>query len=43
MLNKFRQFQNALLRTVKTKHIRYFYDELVNEEKLLAVVGERGV
>jgi predicted AAA+ superfamily ATPase len=43
MLHKFRQFQNALLKTVKTKHIRYFYSELVNEEKLLAVVGARGV
>jgi predicted AAA+ superfamily ATPase len=43
MLHKFRQFQNALLKTVKTKHIRYFYDELVNDEKLLAVVGARGV
>jgi predicted AAA+ superfamily ATPase len=43
MLDRFRQFQNALLKTLKTKHLRYFYDELVNEEKLLAVVGARGV
>jgi predicted AAA+ superfamily ATPase len=43
MLHKFRQFQNALLKTLKTKHTRYFYDELVNDEKLLAVVGARGV
>jgi predicted AAA+ superfamily ATPase len=43
MLHKFRQFQNALLKTLKTKHTRYFYNELVNDEKLLAVVGARGV
>ena len=43
MLNKFRQFQNALLKSLKTKHTRYFYDELVNDEKLLAIVGARGV
>ena len=43
MLNKFRQFQNALLKTLDTKNTRYFYDELLNNEKLLAVVGARGV
>ncbi len=43
MLNKFRQFQNALIKTLDTKHTRYFYDELLNNEKLLAVVGARGV
>jgi len=43
MLNRFRVFQNALLKTIKTEHRRYFYDELVNEEKLLAIVGARGV
>jgi len=43
VLNKFRQFQNALLKTIKTKHIRYFYDELLNDEKLLAIIGARGV
>lgn len=43
MLNKFRQFQNALIKTLDTKHTRYFYDELLNDEKLLAVVGARGV
>ena len=43
MLNAFRQFQNALLKTLKTKHTRYFYDELLNDEKLLAIVGARGV
>ena len=43
MLNKFRQFQNALLKTLKTTHTRYFYDDLLNDEKLLAIVGARGV
>ncbi len=43
MLNKFRQFQNALLKTLDTNHTRYFYDELLNNEKLLAIVGARGV
>jgi len=43
MLNKFRQFQNALLKSLKTSHTRYFYDELLNDEKLLAIVGARGV
>ncbi len=43
MLNKFRQFQSALLKTLDTNHTRYFYDELLNDEKLLAIVGARGV
>ena len=43
MLEKFRQFQNTLLKTLKTDHTRYFYDELLNEEKLLAIIGARGV
>ena len=43
MLNKFRQYQNALLKSLKTTHTRYFYDELLNDEKLLAIVGARGV
>ena len=43
MLNKFRQFQNALLKTLKTNHTRYFYDALLNDEKLLVIVGARGV
>ena len=43
MLNKFRQFQNALLRNLDTNHTRYFYDELLNDEKLLSIVGARGV
>ncbi len=43
MLNKFRQFQNALIKTLETNHTRYFYDELLNNEKLLAIVGARGV
>ncbi len=43
MLNKFRQFQNALIKTLDTNHTRYFYDELLNNEKLLAIVGARGV
>jgi len=43
VLRKFRQFQNALLKSLKTEHTRYFYDELLNSEKLLAIVGARGV
>ena len=43
MLNKFRQFQSALLKTLDTDHTRYFYDELLNDEKLLTIVGARGV
>jgi len=43
MLLKFRQYQNALLRSLKTKHKRYFFNELHKDEKLLAIVGARGV
>ena len=43
MLNRFRQFQYALLRNLKTSHKRYFYDVLQSDEKLLALVGARGV
>ncbi len=44
MLDKYRQYQNLLLQRLKTKHFRYFYNELsANEEKLSAIVGARGV
>jgi len=43
LLNKFRQYQNALLKSLKTNHTRYFYGELDNNQKLLAIVGARGV
>ncbi|NPA74243.1 MAG: ATP-binding protein [Epsilonproteobacteria bacterium] len=43
MLDRLRLFQNALLKTIKTKYKRYFYGELINDEKLLAIVGARGV
>jgi len=43
MLDKFRQFQNALLKALKTNRTRYFYDQLLNDEKMLAIVGARGV
>lgn len=43
MLAKFRRFQSALLKTLSTKQTRYFYNDLLNDEKLLAIVGARGV
>ncbi len=43
MIDRFRQFQNALLKRMETNHTRYFYDELCNDEKMLAIVGARGV
>ncbi len=43
MLNRFRLFQNALLKNLKTSHKRYFYNELDANEKLLAIIGARGV
>jgi len=43
MLNRFRTFQNALLRKIDTSKKRYFYNELGNDEKLLAILGARGV
>ena len=43
MLNRFRNFQNALLKNVNTSKKRYFYNELENNEKLLAILGARGV
>jgi len=43
MLEKFRLFQNALLKNIATKHKRYFYDDLKSNEKLLAIIGARGV
>ena len=43
MLERFRLFQRALLKNVNTTHKRYFYEELKNDEKLLGVLGARGV
>ena len=43
MLNRLRLFQNAIVRNLKTTHKRYFYNELNNNEKLLAIIGARGV
>ena len=43
MLHKFRTFQNALLKKIDTSKKRYFYNELNNNEKLLAIIGARGV
>ena len=43
MLNKFREFQNILLLNLKSTHKRYFYDMLESNEKLLSIIGARGV
>jgi len=43
MIERFRLFQRALLKNVNTTHKRYFYDELKKDEKLLAIIGARGV
>jgi predicted AAA+ superfamily ATPase len=43
MLNRFRTFQNALSKKIDTSKKRYFYNELENDEKLLAILGARGV
>jgi len=43
MLHRFRTFQNALLKKIDTSKKRYFYNELENDEKLLAILGARGV
>ncbi|SFP31477.1 ATP-binding protein [Hydrogenimonas thermophila] len=43
MLNRLRLFQSAIVRNLKTTHKRYFYNELNNNEKLLAIIGARGV
>jgi len=43
MLERFRLFQMALLKSLKTSHKRYFYEELKSDEKLLGVLGARGV
>ena len=43
MLERLRLYQNALLKNLKTKHTRYFYDELHSNEKLMAIIGARGV
>jgi predicted AAA+ superfamily ATPase len=43
MLSKFRTFQNALLKQINLSKKRYFYNELKNNEKLLAILGARGV
>jgi predicted AAA+ superfamily ATPase len=43
MLNRFRTYQNALLKKIDTSKKRYFYNELENNEKLLAIIGARGV
>ncbi len=43
MLERFRLFQMSLLKNLKTTHKRYFYEELDNDEKLLGILGARGV
>ena len=43
MIERIRLFQRALLKNVNTTHKRYFYDELKKDEKLLAIIGARGV
>ena len=43
MLNKFRNFQNVLLKRTSINYKRYFYNELDNNEKLFAILGARGV
>ena len=43
MLERFRLFQRALLKKVNTTYKRYFYEELKNDEKLLGILGARGV
>ena len=43
MLNKFRNFQNVLLKRTSINYKRYFYNELNNNEKLFAILGARGV
>ena len=43
MIERFRLFQRALLKNINTTHKRYFYDELKKDEKLLAIIGARGV
>ncbi len=43
MLERFRLFQMSLLKNLKTTYKRYFYEELKNGEKLLGVLGARGV
>jgi predicted AAA+ superfamily ATPase len=43
MLEKLRLFQNALLKNLNTKYKRYFYNDLKQNEKLLALTGARGV
>ena len=43
MLERFRLFQRNLLKNLKTSHKRYFYEELKSDEKLLGILGARGV
>jgi len=43
MLERFRLFQRNLLKNLKTTHKRYFYEELKSDEKLLGILGARGV
>ena len=43
MLERFRLFQMSLLKNLQTTHKRYFYEELDNDEKLLGILGARGV
>jgi len=43
MLERFRLFQRALLKNLNTTYKRYFYEELKKDEKLLAIMGARGV
>ncbi|WP_457560701.1 ATP-binding protein [Caminibacter sp.] len=43
MLERFRLYQTALLKNLKTSYKRYFYEELNSNEKLLGILGARGV
>ena len=43
MLEKYRNFQNALLFNLKSTKKRYFYNQINSNEKLLAIIGARGV
>ncbi len=43
MLEKYRQYQTVLLKSIKFKHKRYFYNEINEKEKLSAIIGARGV
>jgi len=43
VFDRLRAYQTALLKSIKSKQKRYFYSELKRDEKLLAIVGARGV